>query len=83
MPQVSNAHTGTTNEKRSQFKAAKILEDELPNWAKTMTPGEAAAYVDSQVTDLASTKVVMQQMAKVLIVVVKAVLWLFRHYKPE
>jgi hypothetical protein len=37
----------------------------VPGWA-TWTAAEAAAYIDANVVDLASAKVVMQNMAKII-----------------
>lgn len=83
MPHPSLARPGIKNEKRAEFKGAKLLKDAYPGWAQTMTPAEAEAYVELNVTDLASAKNVLKEMAQVVIINTMAVRWLFSHYKPE
>lgn len=38
----------------------------IPNWA-TWTAAEATAYIDAQVTDIASAKVVLRALARVVV----------------
>lgn len=84
MPNVKQAHAGVTNEKRTEFKAAKLLKDAYPEWAQTMTPAEAEAYVELNVTDdLASAKNVLKEMAQITIINTMAIRWLFRYFSPK
>lgn len=66
MPFPVDAIQGQASFTRKQQKAKRLVQEEiqtLPNWMKNWTPDEMEAYVDTNVTDLASAKLVIAKLA--------------------
>lgn len=62
MPQRSQADID-----REARKASAITEARLATELKTLTPAQAVAYIDANVTNIASAKAVLKIMARMLI----------------
>jgi hypothetical protein len=66
MPFPVEAIPGQPSLPRTQKKAKRLAQENLPNlpnWVKNWTPDEMEAYVETNVTDLASAKLVLQKLA--------------------
>ena len=66
MPFPIDAIVGKASLAREQQKAKRLVQEDisgLPNWAKNWTPDQMEAYVETNVTDLASAKLVLEKLA--------------------
>ncbi len=66
MPSITNAIPGQASVARIREKAKRLVQEDIPNipeWAKNWTPAEMEAYVNGNVSDLASAKLVISKLA--------------------
>ena len=66
MPNIQDAITGQDDLHRKRIKAQRTAKEgfqNIPAWARNWTPEEMETYVNEQVTDLTSAKLVISKLA--------------------
>ena len=74
MPNVENAITGVPSlERKRDMLAAQANRDypNLPDWMKTWTVSQAKDWIEANVNDMASAKVVLKSLAEFAILTLR------------